>query len=169
MKVIAYHEADSDNLKVILKQGLKLTSRRGKGGEPSIEMTDQILDGLRTPDLLNTGVCRDDNIYAYVGDESYLVNIEDGQKANTEEFAKKSDNILLRLNLKPSRCYVSDLDAYDNLKRAVEAEESVRLDALARHYWASLIRLDKYEAGKIKRPEIMITYDIKPEDIATVG
>jgi hypothetical protein len=76
---------------------------------------------------------------------------------------------LLRITADPTKCYVSDLDLYDTVKRAMELQEQdTTLENLAEKYWQKIVSLDEFEVGMIERPEVMITYDISPENISEV-
>lgn len=162
----AYHEVSTEDVATILKHGLKKTSRGDKGDDKVILATDAFLDE-HCPDFLKThGLSRDDNIYAYVRNGDSIVTITDGKQVPIKVFVKRSKDNVLELTIDPSRCYVSDLDAYDALKHVI-LHEGARplLTTLAYAYWSKLKRLDQYTPGSIKRPELMITYDIEPDNI----
>ncbi len=75
---------------------------------------------------------------------------------------------LIALDIDPVRCFVSHLDTYDVVQEAMKKDENEsRLQDLAMSYWRKLIRLDRYDAS-IRRPEVMITYDVPPSAIEAV-
>jgi len=164
--MIAYHEVLPDTVNTVLAQGLKRTSRGAKGDDAFIIKADRYLDGNRPHDLKVSGVSRDNNIYAYVSLNNRIVDIADGTFLPLEEFIARSTHCVLQLDLDPRRCFVSDLDTYDAIKQAIqEDKEQDILERLARSYWDKLIRLINFKEGSIRRPEIMVTYDITPDKL----
>lgn len=164
--MLVIHQAEPDSIQTIMKHGLKPNSPGGKGEDESIENTDQFLDGRIPSSLSKTGLTRNDAIYAYYCHEDTVIDITDGKAIARNDFIDQSDPILLQLSIDPRRAYVSDLDKYDLLKSEIINKESPRvLDNLANEYWRSVQRLDKYIPGRISRPEILITYNIPPQDI----
>ena len=163
-----YHEIPGDTRESILRDGLKRTSRGDKGDDAAIQQADKYLDDRRPAALRENNVSRDDNIYAYLGDDRSLVDIRSGDVVPLNRHPDP-DSSLLRLSVDPALCYVSDLDRYDALKQALEAGSADDLlEAQAAAYWDALIPLASYQSGSIRRPEVMITRDIAPEDITVV-
>lgn len=163
---IAYHEADPKDLERILSRGLKRTSRGKKGDDNAIIQTDELLDKNRPDEVRSIGVSRDDNLYAYLAIVGTIIDITDGTPTPIDSFVANSKQAVLELTIDPTRSYVSNLDAYDILKRAIEqAAPQQVLHRLASEYWASITRLDHYIPSQFRRPEIMITYDIEPSAI----
>ena len=163
---IAYHEIKSSSLSEVLENGLKCTSRGEKGDDHDIIQTDTLLDKYRPDSLRTAGVSRDNNLYAYTAVNGKIVNITDGTHVDIHDFVKKSRQTVLKLATDPRRCFVSDLDAYDRVIDAIKSHKSAEsLKMLANEYWSRLTPLPKYKPSSMTRPEIMITYDIDPEDI----
>lgn len=51
-------------------------------------------------------------------------------------------------------------------KEALRQHKSFNeLETLAKSYWDKLVRLDSFEPSMVRRPEIMITYDVAPHEI----
>lgn len=150
----------------MLKEGLKRTSRGEKGDDSLIIRVDALLDSCRPDELRQAGVSRDDNVYGYVADGDCLIDITDGRAVKLSNFINRSDQAVLRLHIEPERCYVSDLDAYDKVADAFgQGAGKELLRQLARRYWTSVRGLQYFGAGDIRRPEVMITYDIPPDAI----
>ncbi|HSH55292.1 MAG TPA: hypothetical protein VK983_00540 [Candidatus Limnocylindrales bacterium] len=156
--MIVYHEVSPEAVSSIREKGLKRTSR-GEKSDDAIAQTDQFLDAHRLPELVDASVSRDNNLYAYVVEDEKIVSITDGARMSLEDFIQQSQQALLSIEVDPQRCYVSDLDQYDAVQKALE-EKNSSAERLARDYWQSLIRLNAYEQGAIKRPEIMVTYSL---------
>ncbi len=168
--MFVYHEADPSSAESILETGLKRTSRGAKGDDSAIARTDQLLDEHMPSELKDNNVSRDDNLYAYIADGDKIVDITDGQLVELSDFISRSKQAIFRLTVTPERCYVSDLDLYDRIKEAVEnktADDQVR--NLVHNYWQALIQLDAFAIGEIKRPEVMVTYDIDLKDIQLIS
>lgn len=165
--MILYHEIDRDSLDNVLTDGLKRTSRGEKGSDEAIKKTDAYLDARRPATLVHKDISRDDNIYAFLGDNKTLIDITNGLIVPLSE-RKQPDIALLRLSVEPSVCYVSDLDRYDAVKHAIAHDMIDQLDALSEHYWQAVIPLNDYTAGTIIRPEIMITRDVLPSEIEQI-
>jgi hypothetical protein len=163
----AYHEVDPAQLDSILQNGLMRSSTGAKTNESAIVKTDQLLDHYRPEALRSAGVSRQNNIYAYFATNNKVADIISGQLVELSDFIAKSEQAVLRLAIDPKYCYVSDLDMYDNIKLIVEADNknTEALRDLAARYWDSLIPFSDFEKSMIRRPEIMITYDIRPRDM----
>lgn len=165
--MILYHEADTGSVALILKEGMKRTSRGEKGDDESIVRTDKFLDAYRPDDLVASKVSRDDNVYAYLGSGGQVVDITSGELVELEMFIDRAEGEVLSFEVDATRCFVSDLDIYDGIKKAVEnGMENIQM---AQHYWESLVSLADYKLGQIRRPEAMIPYDIPPEAIRRLG
>ncbi len=168
MRAVLYHEIDPSSEKDVLNEGIK----RGASGDKSDKqkkMVDTFLD-THLPDWAeNIQLCRGMVNYGYLTYEGKVIDITDGEAVSIEEFMAKNDQILLRLTVDTDDCFVSDLDLYDTLVRAMELDEqdSTR-EHLADRYWERIIPLADYEPGTIKRPEVMINTDILPSDIEVV-
>jgi|GEM_PF-3474691 len=163
---IAYHEISFDDLKDALINGLKCTSRGDKGDDEHIIETDHMLDSQRPAILREQGVSRDSNLYAYLASGDTVIDITDGQTIPLTTFVKRSKQAVLALTINPSRCFVSDLDAYDEVKSAFANRSSASaLRHLAERYWKTVVPLNEYAPFQIARPELMITYDISPTNL----
>lgn len=164
-----YHEASRAAINSILSEGLKRTSRGEKGGDDAIIRTDKLIDECRTPAQTQLELSRDNNLYAYVGTDDFVVDIADGRHTELDRYSKSGTQVLLELDVDETKAFVSDLDIYDAIRRGVA--EGMPLESLkewAKKYWESMIRLDNYHLGAISRPEVMITYDIQPHCMRVV-
>lgn len=162
---VAYHETNPDILSAALVHGLRCTSRGDKGDDPAIKQTDDFLDALRPKLLLAAGVSRDDNLYAYLCIDESVVDITDGSLVARTKFIQRSTQAVLELEIDPRRCYVSNLDTYDALKDALTHYDTPAAEKIAHSYWSSLTPLTDFTLSSIKRPELMITYDIPPHQL----
>jgi hypothetical protein len=169
MKVIVYHEVDPDSLHNILNKGIKCASEGEKTKDKRIQKTDMFLDTHRPDSMVRAGVSRSNNLYGYPSMDNRIVDITNGEALTLSKFLNKNHRTLVKLQVEPSRCFVSDLDLYDTIKRALELDEqdSTR-EHLAEQYWHKLVPLNEFETGSIKRPEVVITYDIEPADISLI-
>ena len=161
-----YHEIDNSSLQDVIRHGLKRTSRGNKGEDKNIIETDAYLDDHRPAHLRDKDVSRDNNLYAYLVIDDKISDITDGSLVPINEFVNNSNDAVLRLNVNPVHCFVSDLDIYDELKNHItKSKDSPALEKLAQKYWNRLCSLNDYAPYSIARPELMITYDIDPKDI----
>ncbi|OYW44142.1 hypothetical protein B7Z28_00315, partial [Candidatus Saccharibacteria bacterium 32-45-3] len=121
-------------------------------------------------ELIKAGVSRDNTIYAYNVEKGLIADITDGKRRDADEFIRSSSKAVLRIKVDPQRCYVSDLDKYDGVKKAIEyrASDSEK-EELACAYWGALQNLSQYSNQSIPRPEVMITYDLPPSAIDRVS
>lgn len=168
MKIELYHEIDPSSKDSVLEQGIKRRSE-GEKTDSQKKKVDIFLD-THLPDWAKEkGLSRQDAIYAYLSDGEKVVDITDGEAVSVDIFKAKSDQVLLRLSVESEHCYVSDLNLYDTLVRAMELDEqdSTR-EHLADRYWERIIPLEEYESGTIKRPEVMVIEDISPRDISVI-
>lgn len=164
--MVVYHEVDSSSLGSILKKGLRRASHGEKSDESAVAKADTYLDGCRPSELEQVGVARSENLYGYVVHDNKIINITDGRAVDIATFVNSTNQVVLRLHIAPERCFVSDLDAYDTLKAAIENKsDDGALQRLSKKYWNSIIPLAEFSVGAIQRPEVMITYDIAPNHI----
>lgn len=168
--MIVYHEVNSNALGAVLNNGLTRTSRGSKGDDSSIVATDQYLDERCPVRLKEQGISRNNNVYAYVSTGGSIVDITSGGLTPLQEFISRSNQSVLELSVDTSRCYVSDLDTYDAIMTALENhEDQYIIDQLASSYWNKIIVLKDFSLGSIRRPEIMITYDVPPGMIRPIS
>lgn len=168
--MIVYHETNPSDKDSILRDGLKCTSRGEKGDESAIAKTDYFLDNYRPDTLRRAGVSRDNNLYAFVWRNNKIISITDGADIDVKEFVKNSDRLVLRLQVDPRRCFVSDLNAYDTVKKAIEnKKDQHEIIELAQIYWDKVAALSSYELSSIGRPEVMVTYDVPASQIKVVN
>lgn len=164
-----YHEMRQSNVGEALREGLRRTSRGDKGSDETIKQTDELLDSLRPTELRQAGVSRDDNLYCYLAHGDKVVDIVDGEMKKPCDISKSPQHQLLKVAVDPSQCYVSDLDMYDQIKMALEAGQADKAKRLAGKYWQNLTRLDQYNHGRgFRRPEVMVTYDVPPENVQII-
>lgn len=167
--MFVFHQVDPSTLSAVLTHGLKRFSRGEKGADGLIMKTDAFLDERCPKIVKEQGVSRDNNIYAYLTDKESIIDITDGSQIPIKTFIAQSTQAVLRLDINPARCFVSDLDTYDALKAALEARgDPSKAEQLAESYWNKLTPLTNFEIGSIRRPEIMITYDIPADKLQQV-
>lgn len=168
MAVTLYHELSPETVDKVLAEGIK-KDKSGTKRNSSIEKLDTFLD-THIPDEVKTlGLSRRSVVYAFMASGDKIVDIVTGDEVAVEDYIKDNQMSLLKLKVEPEVCYVSDLDLYDTLRRAMEQDEqdSTR-EHLADRYWKRVIPLKDYEPGTIARPEVMIATDIEPRDIEVI-
>lgn len=162
----AYHEVNPDALEATLTNGLKRDSRGDKGDDESIIKVDKLLDENCPEDLKGQGVSRQNNLYAYVQYDDHVISIDNGEPVPIDEFVSRSQQSVLRLQIDPKRCFVSDLDTYDAVKNALKQHVNQKIiNELVKSYWDKLTPLPRYTHGTFSRPEIMVTYDVPAADV----
>lgn len=168
--MIVYHTIAADSLQKTLKEGLKCSSRGEKGNDTAIAKTDKFLDAHRPDTLINSHVSRDNNLYAYTADGDTIIDIVDGQKIDLKVFVEKEEQSVLQLTIDPAKCYVSDIDLFDEVKEVVEKKANApTLTHLASRYWQNVRPLHTFSIGDMHRPEVMIPFDVHPRDIKVVS
>lgn len=169
MDAVIYHEISQSSLQEILREGIKRASQGDKSKDSAIQKLDLFLDTHQPPHLAGTGLSRRNNIYGYLGDGRKIIDIIDGERVTIDKFQAKSHKRIVCLSVDPAKCYISDLDLYDTLKRAMELNEQASTrENLATQYWHKLIPLNTFEPTMIRRPEVMITHDVAPDCIRIV-
>jgi len=169
MGIVVYHEIDPHSLRRVLKEGVRRTVHSAKSEEHLVKKTNLFLETHRDDTALRAKLSRLTNTYAYLGNHEKLIDIVNGVSSLVPQFVEKTGKTLVRMKVDPSQCYVADLDLYDTLKRAMELDEadSTR-EHLAVTFWEKLVRLDMFSPDLIKRPEVMVTYDVSPRSIEPV-
>lgn len=160
-----YHEIEAESLDTVLVDGLASGDRGDRGDDKSIVDTDKLLDRRRPQYMVDKGVSRCNNLYAFVAEDDQIIHIDDGETVSLDDFVADSSGVVLRLTVDSEKCYVSDLDLYDQIKSLVEDDKADQAEELIHKYWQSILPLTNFDVGDVYRPEVMITYDIKPEDI----
>ncbi len=163
-----YHEISKDSLESVLHEGLKCASRGKLGKDSDIIAADRFLDERRPTHLKQAGICRNNNIYCFVGDEISLINIKDGRRVLLDSYNLNTNSTLLKVAVDSSVCYVSDLDLYDNLKDTLHNHHVKIAEKLASKYWHNVTPLSHFTSGDISRPEILVTCNIGPAQISIV-
>jgi hypothetical protein len=162
-----YHEISKDNLNAALSNGLKRSPRGAKGSDQTIIRTDHLLDSLRPQRLIAAGVSRDNNLYCYLAVKHQVVDITTGQLKEPKEISADPQQLLLKLQADGQKCFVSNLDIYDQVKAAVKSQQRAEAHKLAQLYWEKLSPLSSYRhENGFRRPEVMVTYDIPPQDLS---
>jgi hypothetical protein len=167
--MIVYHEASPESLPHILRDGLKRADS-GPKTDKLVQRADELLDDCIPGEVARHKVCRQHSLYAYAQEAGKIVDIKDGSRIPIEDFAAQSSMTILVLEVDPTSCYVSDLDAYDAFVDAVrdEAADS-QLQRLSDAYWDRISRLDTADFGQYRRPEIMVAYDVPATKISLVN
>lgn len=168
MKITLYHEVDQSSKDNVLSEGIDREAN-GQKTDSEKKRIDNFLDTHLPAEMELVGISRQEVVYAYMAYQDTVIDIRDGEFIPIDEFNDRSDQVLLRLSVDSKDCYVSDLDLYDTLARAMELkEQNGKLEYLASQYWDRVVPYDKYEIGEYNRPEIMIAQDIRPEAIEVV-
>lgn len=168
MKVTLFHEINPSATDKVLTEGIK-RKVSGEKDDSEKKKVDTFLD-THLPDWAKEKeVCRGNALFAYLERDGKVIDITDGEPVPVGRFMAKSDEALLKITVDSDRCYVSDLDLYDTLMRAMQLDEqdSTR-EHLADRYWERIVPLAEYEPGTIKRPEVLVAADIEPSGIEVV-
>lgn len=133
-----YHFTLKENVSNILEQGLKARSKYNK---------------------LNSKL-RDKAIYAVLNPEHDKMG-----------YLKDNSYTCLRIKVNPNECYVANMDiisaAFVTFIGSGEQNKKLSLiQELVSHYDSSAVFIDKYEDGMFRAPEVIIPYDVRPEDIS---
>jgi hypothetical protein len=167
--VSAYHEIASSKLGAVLKNGLKRKAGGDKSSDKEITKTDGLLDKYCPKDLKDAGLSRQNNLYCYLAYKDSVVDITDGKLKLPAKLSQSPKHVLLRLYIDPIRCYVSNLDLYDQILEAIKLSQDSLAIELTHEYWRQITRLDKYDHTQgFKRPEVMVTYNVPKEYIGQV-
>lgn len=167
--MIAYHEANPQSVNDVLKDGLKCSSRGDLSDDQVRQQTDQLLDQHRPAGLITASLSRNDNLYAFLFTGDKLIGIDKGEALTLQEYLATTDQAVFELHIDPDRTYVSDLDAYDTVAGLIKQKaDEQEVQNAAQAYWSRCTKLATYEPGSIDRPELMVTYDVSPEDIRLV-
>jgi hypothetical protein len=168
MRVVIYHEVRPETLGQVLKEGIKRNSQ-GQKSDSVVQRTDECLEG-RIPEKLSArGVSRGQVVYGFMSHGTDLIDIHNGKAVPVTHFSAERDLVLLRITVDSTKCFVSDLDAYDAVKMSVKTgADDTMLSRLCERYWERILPLEEYQDGRYRRPEIMVVSDIDPDDIDIV-
>lgn len=164
--MLIYHEIDKDSLNSVKVNGLKCQSRGVKSDDEAVRKTNAFLDDRRPSHVKAANVSRQRNLYGYLGNKSWIIDIKDGSHVAVREKRSQNNLVLLRLTVNQENCWISDLDIYDALKDAIMHRQSASVLAeLAARYWQAIQPLLTYDQS-VKRPEVLITRNIPPSNIS---
>ncbi|MHC9291511.1 hypothetical protein ACRCUN_03545 [Mycobacterium sp. LTG2003] len=169
MKTTLYHEVEPETLDDVERNGLKRNDD-GEKSDPETKTADAYLDAHRPAAAVRAQLSRQGVVYGFLAAGNRIVDISTGADVDVATFDRDRPQILLRITVDPARCFVSDLDRYDRVQRALEsgdADDECR--RLACDYWQQVVALLDYEPGSIRRPEAMVVCDIEPADIEVVS
>lgn len=164
-----YHATSDVSVDELTSKGLRCDTQRA--GENELMRKVNIFLDQHAPNVATQAeLSRQHNIYGYLGIDDLIINIEDGTHIPLQDFTKDSLKTIVELRCDPAYCYVSNLDALDAVKHALQdnASESVLLQ-LAGDYWRSIMPLSVFAIGDIRRPEVMITNDVPPSEIIALS
>jgi hypothetical protein len=165
--VKVFHEISHDTVGTALQRGILL----GTGGDKrdrEIHETDEFLNKYRPARLEEKGVDRQTNNYCYLSKGENIIDITSGKEKTLSEFLSQSKQALLQIEVDPALCYVSDLDLYDQIKELFAKGDETNARRLAPVYWNSLQLLADYPGG-VRRPEVIVPYNIPASAITKVG
>ncbi len=162
--MVLYHEVERDKLGSVLANGLSQGSGGGKR-DKAINKTDKFLNSFRSKELISLGVDRQTNIYCYMAEDGKVADITSGMRKSPDNISQDPGYILLKVTPRPGGGFVSDLDTYDGVKECLLQGDTAGAHKLAAAYWKRLVPLEEYD-GSYHRPEVMLAYDVGPEDIA---
>lgn len=169
--ITAYHQIDKKELPKVLQNGLK-TDANGHKTSGFNAATDRFIDSCRPKDFIDRSISREHANYCYLpaGDDT-LIDITDGSQKTLAEINADPSKALLKIRIDPTKCYVGDLDAYDRIQKMLMANQLAAASEASRKYWRQLVVANGYDAtsGHVARPELLVTYDISPEDISEVA
>ncbi len=161
-----FHEIKSDRIENVLQNGLQLTSG-GDKRDKDINKTDEFLNEYRPKYLVQRGVDRKTNTYCYLASGNEIIDITSGESKSPQEIISDSQHALLQIEIEPGKCYVSDLDIYDQVKELLGSGNDTQAQRLAQTYWNELQLFADYNKN-IRLPEIMVTYAVPPSHITRV-
>lgn len=161
----AYHALPRKTLQKTKSQGI-LLGMTGDKTDRAIYRTDIFLNQYRPDAYKKQGLDRVRNIYCYLAVGNSVIDITSGTVERPTDIIEDEQQVLLLLDIDPQRCYVSDLDTFDEIKEHLQSHKNAAMH-LAQLYWQKIQRLSTYESG-IQRPEIMVTYSIPPSAIKRV-
>ena len=162
-----FHEIKPDKREDALCRGLM----QGDGGDKrnaAINKADAFLRELQPGHLVRAGVDRQANIFCYLTHGKQVLDITTGDTRDPAAIARDHGAAMLRVEADERRCYVSDIDAYDQIKDLLIAGKIAQARQRAPAYWQHVIPLAKY-AGQFRRPEVLVTYDIPSSGLSTIA
>jgi hypothetical protein len=185
-----FHLIQQDALAKTLRSGLKHGSKGALSHNKQVAAANSYLDNLRPASLKAKGLSRANCLYLYYARGETVHDIEDGAGRPARQWATKhADMAALRVEVDPARAYVSDLDAFDAVLRAIAAKKSPAIcQKLAEHYWQRVLVLQDFLQQYARRGndfvrtrsaptelperytriEIMATQDIAPSALSVL-
>jgi hypothetical protein len=165
----AYHSIQEEALARCLEIGLKYGEAGARSQEPHIQQTNDYLDRRIPSDLKSLRLYRQQCLYMYADIDGFVLDIQSGELTPWQEWDAGEGFCKLRVMLDEKACYVSDLEAYDELVRAVQQNAGAEaLEHLAAQYWRRVIPFTGVSPLGYKRIEIMVTQDIRPHHITVL-
>lgn len=180
------HKAPVESLPAIVATGLRRAESNAQ--TPSELWTNHWLDRRRPAGLAGRGVRRGECIYCYLGINGRVLDVDSGDLVPRDRWLVGPDSVRLCLTTAPGTAFISDLDAYDRVRSALEQDRHhPRLPGLADRYWSRVVDVDTARehyrlAGEslvadptgparlpreLHRVEVLLTADVAPEDIHT--
>jgi hypothetical protein len=167
--VVLYHEVAPEAWTTVCHRGIRRADRGDKTDQVT-ERADELLDERRPATIRDAGVSRRQVVYAYLSvDQDSLVDIDTGEVVTAHEYRAGRERCLVRIAADPSRCHVSDLDAYDRVVEAVQDGDDDAINEAVREYWSLVVPLSSYQHGQYRRPEVLLGDDVTPTQMQLVS
>ena len=161
------HELAPDSLETVKQHGLRAQADGAKTHE-DIARTDKFLDEHRPERFVTAHIRRATSNYGYFTLHNSVIDIENGVVYTFAQFIDKSTQAVLLIEANPTRCYVSDIDSFDEVKAALQEGDTERATELAENYWQNVVHVSEFQRGDIARPEVLLPYDIPASDITVL-
>jgi len=162
-----FHEVEPDSVDIVMERGLVI----GASGEKTdryISMTDTFLNSYRPDALIQKNINRETNLYCYLGTGNAIIDISSGKHIPVQTFANSRPQALLQIEVETDKCYVSDLDLFDQVMEFLKNSDEENAEQVAYTYWSSLQLLQDYD-GAIHRPEVIIPYNVPSSDMLRIA
>lgn len=164
--MIGYHRVNSNELERVLTEGIKQAVEGKTDDDSDITRTDELLDTQLPEKLRGAGVSRKHNVYLYYDANGFALDVFDGQMRQPQDIVRSEGDVILKVELQTKKCFVSNLDLYDQVKVALKSEPADNAELLARQYWDQVYPfVEGYKPSANERIEIMVTHDVPAEMI----
>lgn len=164
--VTLFHEIEVDERADALRRGLLQGEGASKRGAV-INKTDEFLRAFQPEHLVRAGIDRQANIFCYLTRGQQVIDATTGNVRGPAAIARDHARLMLQVEVDERRCYVGDLDVYDQIRDLLIAGELAKARQLALVYWRHVVPFAEY-AGQLRRPEALVTYDISPANLSMV-
>ncbi|HUS26730.1 MAG TPA: hypothetical protein VMY99_05280 [Nevskiaceae bacterium] len=187
--MVLFHTLSPESVKAVLRDGLRYGSQGALSQDEDIAKANDYLDSVRPARVSALGLSRNKCLYMYLAMNGMVHDISHGKVLPMRQWTAAERRVVLAVEVNAAVAYLSDLEAYDALARALAAPApQATCRRLAALYWRTVLPMPEVvqyyllqEDGLVLRQnapghlppsfarvEVMVTQNVAAQAISAV-